>query len=38
MRGLCGCKMNAFDKGAFCDGSHKTIDFEKLVGKDYNKW
>jgi CDGSH-type Zn-finger protein len=31
VRGLCGCKMNSVEKGPFCDGSHKTIDFDKII-------
>ena len=30
---LCGCKLNAYSKGPFCDGSHKKIDFNNLNEK-----
>ncbi|CDW82752.1 glutamate synthase [Stylonychia lemnae] len=28
--GLCGCKLNKVEKGAYCDGSHKKIDYDSI--------
>lgn len=27
IKGLCGCKYNKIEKGPFCDGQHKKLDW-----------
>ena len=37
-RAICGCKVNKFEMGPFCDGSHSKLDFENLPEAGFNKW
>ena len=34
VRGLCGCKVNKYSSGPFCDGNHRRVNFDRLY-EDY---
>ena len=36
-KGICACKVNKFESGPYCDGSHKRLDLDNLPEAGFNQ-